>query len=178
MALAIEAVSPSAPPTVDVLVAAVDLDGGTTLTPDQLATVQMPLDFRPVGLLSADDAVGRVLAGPLRAGEPITDLRIVGPSLLGGWGPDVVASPVRIADAGAVAFLRPGDRIDLLAAPADGFGTAEVIAAHVPVLAVADESDAVLGEGTLLMVGATSEQAVALANAAVTARLTFTLGEA
>ncbi|HEU0041710.1 MAG TPA: Flp pilus assembly protein CpaB [Jiangellaceae bacterium] len=176
VALAIEAASPPAPETVEVVVAADDLSGGTTLTPDQLTVTELPPALLPAGLLAADDAVGRVLAGPLRAGEPITDLRVVGPSLLEGWGSGVVASPVRIADAGAAAFLRPGDRIDLLAAAADGLGDAQVVAAEVPVLAVTDQPDAVLAEGALLLVGATAEQAAALARAAVTARLTFTLG--
>ncbi|MGH8829246.1 MAG: SAF domain-containing protein, partial [Jiangellaceae bacterium] len=93
VALAIEAASPPAPDTVEVVVAAADLSGGTTLTPDQLTTAELPPDLLPEGLMAADDAVGRVLAGPLRAGEPITDLRVVGPSLLEGWGSGVVASP-------------------------------------------------------------------------------------
>ena len=72
----------------------------------------------PMAALSAVE--GRVLAGPMRAGEVVSDLRLVGPALLEGYtstpGVTVLATPVRIADAGAVRPARPGDRIDVLAA--------------------------------------------------------------
>jgi hypothetical protein len=41
---------------------------------------------------------GRTLAGPVRAGEPVTDVRLVSPSLAAGY-PGRVLVPVRIADA-------------------------------------------------------------------------------
>ncbi len=56
----------------------------------------------------------------MRAGETITDVRLVGPALLAGYGDQLVAAPVRIADAGSAALLQPGDVIDVLAA--DGVG--------------------------------------------------------
>jgi hypothetical protein len=59
--------------------------------------------------------VGRVLAGAMRRGEVLTDARLVGGGLLEGYGPGVAAVPVRMADAGAVRLLKPGDRIDVLA---------------------------------------------------------------
>jgi len=83
-----------------------------------------------------------VLAGPVRRGEPLTDVRLVGPSLLASV-PGAVAVPVRLADSGAAALLRQGDRIDVLASPgstAPGApqpaGVARVVAANVLVLAV------------------------------------------
>ncbi|RIQ22326.1 RcpC/CpaB family pilus assembly protein, partial [Jiangella rhizosphaerae] len=110
------------------------------------------------------------------AGEPITDRRLLGPGLLDGWGADVVAAPVRVADTGAAGYLRPGDRIDLLATALDGAAHTDVVAADVPVLAVPAAGEATLAEGALLLVAATPDQAAGLAAAAVTSRLSFTIG--
>src|SRR5690606_25527385 len=134
-ALAIEAASPTPTPSSPVIVAAHDLDGGLVLTADHITTRLFPPDAVPSGTIARDDEVGRVLAGPMRAGEAFTDQRVIGPHLLPGWGPDLVAAPVRVADADAVGFLRPGDHIDLLASAVDG-SSATVVAAGVPVLAV------------------------------------------
>ena len=174
VALAVDAASPAPPETREVVVAARDLPGGTTLGEADLSTAQLSPGVVPDGATAIEDANGRVLAAPMRAGEPLTDVRLVGQALLDGWGPDVVASPVRVADAGAVGLLRPGDRIDLLATSADGTGATQVVAPGVPVLTLMAGGD-VLVEGALLVVAATPDQAAALAGAAVTSRLSFTV---
>lgn len=176
VALAIEAASPGPPATVPVTVAARDLAGGATLTADVLTTARLPPGAVPAGLVGAADATGGVLAGPVRAGEPITDRRLLGPALLAGWGSDVVAAPVRVADAEAARYLRQGDRIDLLATSVDGAAATSVVASGVPVLALPPDGKGVSADGALLMVAATAAQAADLAAAAVTSRLSFTLG--
>jgi hypothetical protein len=103
----LHAVRPPPGPTLAVAVAAHDLASGTVLTPDDLVTHRYPADLAPVG--SVADAAGRTLAAPVRAGEPVTDVRLVAPSLLEGY-PGRVALPVRIADAAAVGLIRSGDR--------------------------------------------------------------------
>ncbi len=173
VAFAIEAASPSPPKQVEVTVAAHDLDGGTTLSAPDLANVSVPPDALPEGLLG-DDAAGRVLAGPVHAGEPLTDRRVLGPELLSGWGPDVVAAPVRVADREAAGHVRHGDHIDILATSVDGTGSSTVVAGDVPVLATPLDGDTG-SDGALLMVAATPGQAAELASAAVTSRLSFTL---
>ncbi|WP_165367651.1 RcpC/CpaB family pilus assembly protein [Phytoactinopolyspora endophytica] len=178
VAMAIEAASSSAPVGTEIHVAARDLDGSTVIQPDHLITTTVPPEAHPDGVLDAKDAVGGVLAGPIRAGEPVTDRRLVGPSLLDGWGDDLVASPVRIADAGAAALIRVGDRINLLAVAADGAHGAHVVAADIPVLSVDRDSGDTSTGGTLLTVAATPEQAAELAQAEVTSRLSFTIGSA
>jgi Flp pilus assembly protein CpaB len=88
--------------------------------------------------------LGRLVAGPVRRGEPLTDVRLLGPSLLAAVarGPDVVAVPVRFADAGAAALLRPGDRVDVLAAPPDTALPPDLpAAAPAPDLAAAAPAD-------------------------------------
>ncbi|NED94650.1 hypothetical protein G1H11_04930 [Phytoactinopolyspora alkaliphila] len=176
VALAIEAATASSPTGVEIAVAAHDLDGGAELGVDDLATATVPPDAVPDGTLNADELAGRVVAGPVRAGEPITDHRVVGPALLDGWGEDLVAAPVRVADEGATSLIRPGDRINLLAAATDGVGDTRVVASDVPVLTVTAAQDSVLAEGALLVVAATPESAAELAQAAVTSRLSFTIG--
>ena len=71
----------------------------------------------------ADDPVGEVLAAPLRAGEPVTDVRLVGARADDGQ-PGLVAVPVRLPDPGMVALLDVGDRIDVVATdPQEGGAT-------------------------------------------------------
>ena len=174
MALGIEAASPAAPERVEVTVAAHDLHGGTTIAVDDVTTASFAPESVPAGVLG-DDAEGRVLAGPVRAGEAITDRRVLGPGLLDGFGADLVAAPVRIADAGAVGYLRPGDRVDILGTAVDGHRATEVLAHDVPVLSRAPTDDATTAGGALLLVAVEPEQAGDLAAAAVTSRLSFTL---
>jgi pilus assembly protein CpaB len=175
VALGIHAATPSSEDGVEVLVAAQDLSGGITLTEDHLTTASYPPDVLPAGRLDADEARGRVLAGPARAGEPITDRRLIGPGLLEGWGDGLVAAPVWVADAGAIDLIRSGDHIDLLATALDGLESAHLVASGVPVLTVA-EHDGALNDGALLVVGATPDQAAELAQASVSARISFTIG--
>ncbi|TDB91070.1 SAF domain-containing protein, partial [Actinomadura sp. 7K534] len=114
--LALLALRPGPAPSVRVLAAARDLPAGTTLTPSDLRRVALPAAAVPSGTLRS--GTGRVLATPMRAGEPLTDTRVVGDGLLRGYGADTVATPVRMADADAVRLLHPGDRIDVLTTPA------------------------------------------------------------
>ncbi|MFA1548645.1 SAF domain-containing protein [Actinomadura chokoriensis] len=115
--LALLALRPGPPPSVRVLAADRDLPAGRRLTPSDLRRVALPPAAIPSGALRK--AAGRVLAGPVRRGEPLTDARVIGDAMLQGYGPDTVATPVRIADPAAVRLLHPGDRIDVLSTPAD-----------------------------------------------------------
>ena len=102
------------------------------LTAEDLTVHRFPSGDAPAG--ADPHAVGRTLAAPVREGEPVTDVRLVSPSLLAGY-PGRVAVPVRIADADAVGLLQTGDRVDLLAADPRG-GRASYVAVDVPVVAV------------------------------------------
>jgi Flp pilus assembly protein CpaB len=119
--VALSAVRPAAAPTVTVLAAARDLTAGAPLAVADLRPLALPAAAVPAGALRPGAAVlGRLVAGPVRAGEPLTDVRLLGPALLAAFGRGLVAVPVRFADAGAVALLHAGDRIDVLTAPPDG----------------------------------------------------------
>lgn len=162
----LRAVSPPPPETVVMLTAARDLPAGVVLTGSDLRQVAVDPRLKPDG--TASRPVGRTLASPLRRGEPVTDRRLVAAGLLEGY-PGLVALPVRIPDAGAVALLRVGDRIDLIAADPQG-ATAATVASRVPVLAlpaaVPEQSgQAVPGALVVLGVRSTMADEIALAGA-------------
>jgi Flp pilus assembly protein CpaB len=171
----VQAARPGERPTVAVTVAAHDLASGTVLTRAVLVVRHFPAGVAPAG--SEGRALGRTLAAPVRRGEPVTDVRLVGPTLVSA-SPDRVALPVRIADADAVALLRPGDHIDLVAADPRR-GTAAYVAIDVPVLALplssGRESAASGLTGRLVVVAAASADVGRIAGAAATDLLSVVL---
>ena len=181
---AVRAAAEPAVPTGPVVVAARDLPGGTTVRGSDLRVEELPLDARPGGSTPEPaPLVGRVLAAPLRAGEPVTDVRVVAPGFLDGF-PGLVAAPVRVADPATVALLAAGDRVDVVAASPDS-GRAEVVVPDARVAAVprpSDEEGALTGSmagtvtaGGLVLLAVTEPQALALAGAAVSSVLSVVL---
>jgi len=167
----LQAAAPAPPPTRQVPAAAHDLAAGAVVGRGDLTLTSLPPDSVPAGIVpSADDVVGRTTAGPVRAGEPITDVRLVGGTLLDGY-PGRVAAPVRIGDPGAVMLLRPGDRVDVIAADPQGRTEAVVVAADAPVVSLPRADDTALASGGLVVLAVTSETAKALAAASVSAYL-------
>lgn len=135
VATALEASAAPADPTVPVLVAARDLAPGTTLTGADLTTGSFRPGSVPQGTVGLRDAVGRRVVGPVRAGEPVTDVRLLDAALLARY-PGASAVPVRLGDADAAALLRVGDRITLLATDPQASGPAVAVAEDAPVLAL------------------------------------------
>ena len=118
VAVGLHAARPTPPATVALTVTARDLPAGTTLAPADLTTVRVPPGTAPAGALA--HPVGATLAAPLRRGEAVTDLRLVGPRLAEGH-PGLVAVPLRFPDAGMAGLLHVGDAIDLYVTdPTDG----------------------------------------------------------
>lgn len=191
--LALTALRPATPSpqeaggrTVPVLVAAHDLVAGAVLRDADTRTVPYPVGLVPNGVLAPGDAVaGRRLVLPLRAGEPLTDVRFVSNSLLDRLsGPGSVAAPVRIADAGEVALVRPGDRVDVLAAPTSDPGgqsspsaqvTALPVASGAVVLSVPQSATSGVTDGGLVVLAVPADTARALAGAAASDRLSLVL---
>jgi hypothetical protein len=97
--------------------------------------------------------------------------------LLPGNRPDLVAVPVRIADAGVTKLLHRGDRVDVYATVQDrsgfGAGSTRIAARSVPVLAIPPPaSDA---EGALLLLQTRREEADALAASPADARFSIVI---
>jgi Flp pilus assembly protein CpaB len=176
VAAGIDAATSPPPPEVRVRVAARDLPAGVVLGPGDLRSVGFAPASVPVGL--ADHAAGRTLAAPLRQGEPVTDVRLVGPALTAGY-PGLAAVPVRLPDAGVVGLLRVGDRVDLVAADPQG-GSASMVATDVPVLAIPAADPEAVGAGLtgrLVVVGADPGDVTGIADASVRTFMTVVFSD-
>lgn len=87
-----------------------------------------------------------------------------------------VAAPVRIADAATVRLLRPGDRVDVIAAGETAAGgEARVVARGARVAKVPETAGGPEGSGALVVLAVPRATAARLAGAGATARLAVTL---
>ena len=174
VAAGLRATAPPAEATVEVLVAARDLPAGAELDDGDLTTVAVTPDAAPDGVLTdRADAVGSILAAPLRTGEQVTDVRLVGPGLAD-TAPGTVAVPVRLSDAAQADLLRVGDEVDLMATDPES-RTTTTVASGVLVLAVPDPksetSDAITGR--LVVLGIPDSTVAPVTSAAVTSFVTY-----
>lgn len=171
---ALSTLRPSPPVTSPVPVAAHDLAAGAVIGPGDLAVADLPPGAVPDGVTTP--ALGTVLAGPIRRGEPVTDVRLVGPAL-SAMQPGVVAMPVRLSDGAMVALLHVGDRLHLLTTdPASGRTTS--VADRVIVLAAPPVEDAQNGvmnrlAGRLVVVGIPEDLVATVTSASVRGFLSF-----
>ena len=176
----LKAVTPKPPATVTVWAAAHDLTGGRPLALPDLTKLALPVAAVPAGALRPTARiVGRLLAAPVRRGEPLTDVRLLGTSLLATLPtPGLVAIPIRVADgSAAAAVVKAGDLVDVLevADPsAGGPRHPATVATRVQVLTVPGASDGTDGTG-LVVLAASPAQAAKLAQASAAARLTLTI---
>lgn len=120
-------------PPQSITVATHDIPSGATLTGADLTTVTAML---PVGTPGVAELVGEVVRGPLVAGEPVTQGRVV-PGGRVAPPPDSLVFPLTLADERIAALLQSGDRVDVLVTPdALHEGQPRVLAEQVEVLGV------------------------------------------
>jgi Flp pilus assembly protein CpaB len=178
---------PAPPRLVPVLVAAHDLAPGVPLTGVDVTTVELASAAVPADALAEPGpVVGHLVSFPLRSGEPVLARHVVGADLLARFGPGTVATPVRLSDDAAVALVRAGDVVDVIAASASDpalAARARIVARSLPVIVVGASAGAggggLLGGGSaggsgaagVLVLATTSDQAVEIARAGVGARL-------
>ncbi|WP_329086442.1 MULTISPECIES: RcpC/CpaB family pilus assembly protein [unclassified Streptosporangium] len=161
--------------SVTVLIAARDLPGGVLEAADLIPAPLRPGTVPDGALRPGTPFAGKILTGPARRGEPLTDVRLLGPGLLAAHGQGTVATPVRVADPETARLLSPGDVVDVLAATStwDGTAPATVVAEDVAVLATpGGESE----RDALVVLATTSAQATELASAQAGGRLSITIG--
>lgn len=168
--LALVALRPPDAATSPVVVATRDVAGGRLLSPEDVEIRYYPPALVPAGAVASLGGVHGARASlPLRAGEPVTDVRLVSSGLLQALPGRMRAVPVPVSDS-ILALLRPGDQVDLLSTadpqtrtvPPSGLdpiadqpggpgpGTVRAIAEGLSVLLTAVEPDAT-GQGTLLL---------------------------
>ena len=176
--LAVGELRPAPAVTVDVLVAAHDLPAGSTLTS---ADVRIAALAPAAAVESArsgghPSVVGRRTAVPVPAGLPIVPGVLTGSRLTGP--PGTVVTAVRLADGAVARLLSPGDRVDLLAATAEGGPGVTVARAALVLPAPEDVSQGGLLSGSAaasqaapLMLAVRPEEAAAVAGTVATAQL-------
>lgn len=170
---ALRALAPPEPPTAPLRVAAHDLPAGRVIADADLVEVRVPPSAVPHGVVAAPR--GRTLATAVRAGEPVTDVRLVGGDLAAAQPEDTRAAPVRLSDAGQAALLTPGDHIDLFATDPES-GSTRPLASDVVVLAVPDGEQAADGAlpGRLVVVALHHSDIGEITAASVASYVTYT----
>lgn len=119
--------APAVAETVPVIVAKIDIKRGTKLEIDMLQTRQFTPDSRPSGAFSsAEEIEGRVLSTNVGGNEAVTASKLADPTIMGG-GVSALIEPGKRAMSvkgnevmGLSGFVRPGDRVDVIATMAQG----------------------------------------------------------
>jgi Flp pilus assembly protein CpaB len=174
------AVRPPGSAATSVLVTVRDVAPGAVLAAADLAVRSWPADLAPAGVLADTAAAeGRVVAGALRRGEPVTDLRLAGsvPALSATGIPDAAAVPVRLADPDVAGLLTPGTRVDVVTAAAEG-GAPRVVADSAVVLTVLEPGSSTPGgaaRGRSALVALPREVATRVAAASLSDEVAVTL---
>jgi Flp pilus assembly protein CpaB len=163
----------------EVLVAAHDLSPGIALTADDVRVEKRVATTVPEGTQTTPAAVaGSTVAGPMRRGEVLTDIRLLGQRLAAATaGPDARIVPVQLTDTGLVDLVRCGDVVDIVAAPeADSAaGPARVVATNAVVVLVSERPAHSGGGDRVVLVALPVGAANAVAGATLAQPVTFTL---
>ncbi|MBM7413748.1 MULTISPECIES: SAF domain-containing protein [Nocardiaceae] len=163
---------------VSVVVTAADLAPGTSLTAADVTLTRVDSSLLADGTLrSVDDAVGRTVAGPVRSGEALTDVRLLGPRLASTTLPsgDARIVPIRLADPELAQLLRAGDVVDVVRAAPDDTSPSGVIAESATVVMVSAPSSGVSRRDQLVLVALRADDASAVAAASLSDALTVLL---
>ena len=122
--------------------------------------------------------VGALPAGPVRRGEILTDVRLLGTRLTeSAAGPDARVVPLELAQSAVLDVVREGDVVDIVAAPqSDPDAAPRVVATHAVVVLVSAEPGGIAAAGdrvvlVALPVAAANAVAVATLDHAVTLTL-------
>ncbi|MCV7282706.1 flagella basal body P-ring formation protein FlgA [Mycolicibacterium flavescens] len=163
---------------VAVVVAARDLTPGAALTEDDVRIETASATAVPDGVQADASAVlGRRPAGPVRRGEPLTDVRLLSPRLVEATaGPNARIVPLTLDDGAVLDLLRTGDVVDVLAAGAEAEADARVVATDAIVVLVSPKgAGATAGADRVVLVALPAHAANAVAAAALVQAVTVTL---
>ncbi|ARE35494.1 MULTISPECIES: SAF domain-containing protein [Rhodococcus] len=145
--------------TVAVVVSSRDLTPGQVIADSDVEMREIDSKQLPEGVVSDTDlVVGRTVAGPIRSGETVTDVRVLSPRLAGlsVGTDDARIVPVRLADAAVADMLRSGDVVDVLTVGPD---TSRPDTPHpdTPNESIADKAPQILAAGAVVALVTTSE---------------------
>ncbi|WP_278314223.1 SAF domain-containing protein [Lolliginicoccus levis] len=128
----------------------------------------------PSALITKDQAIGSRAATPIRAGEIITDARLLTPRIVDetSHASGARAVPVRLSDPAVTSLLQPGDRVDVVAVPPGSELPASVLAKDVAVLFTSTAGET---SGALAVLALGPAEAVAVAAHAAQGIVTVTL---
>ncbi|MDI9898635.1 flagella basal body P-ring formation protein FlgA [Rhodococcus sp. IEGM 1409] len=140
--------------TVAVVVSSRDLTPGRVIADSDVEIREIDSNHLPEGVVSNTDlVVGRTVAGPIRSGETVTDVRVLSPRLAGlsVGTDDARIVPVRLADAAVADILRSGDVVDVLTVGPD------TPHPDTPNESIADKAPQILAAGAVVALVTTSE---------------------
>ena len=167
-----------------VVVATRDLTPGHVLTAADVRVVDRPGTHIPAGTAPDLDAVtGRTVSSPVRSGEVLTDVRVLGPRLAvaAAGSADARIVPVRLSDTGLANVIREGDRVDVLTVrTTDGADVprptaATMLASGATVVLVAPEGPSGGRRDRVVMLALPAPEASTVAAASLTDAITVTL---
>jgi Flp pilus assembly protein CpaB len=128
--------------TIPTVVALAEVAAGDTVEPSDVHVVQWPADTHPPpAATDTTGIVGRRAAAAIRAGEPLTEQRVLGPSLLAASGAHLVAVALPLDPLSCSGLVRPGDRVHLVGRAGTGPRT---LVRDAPVLTVSTQTGAVV----------------------------------
>jgi pilus assembly protein CpaB len=153
------------PVGVDVVVVTADLPAGQVLVLGDLTVRRLPPATVPSQSLGNPvQALGRTLAGPVTAGEPLTSARLLTTAALPAG---ELALPVRPSDPQIASLLAPGSRADVLAAAGTAPARGLLLAGDVQVLDTEPDGSVVLALSAAQALAVSAAGSVALAAAGV-----------
>lgn len=165
---------------VPIVVAARDLAPGRPLQLEDVRIAGYEPGTVPEGAITdVDDATAHTVAGPIRAGEPLTDVRLLTPRLAGAalGSADARIVPVRLTDAAVTDLLREGDIVDVLTVQADGDGSeqsARILTTDSVVVLISEKDARQRSNDRVVLVAMSPEDATAVAAASLVSSLTVT----
>ncbi|MGV0624710.1 SAF domain-containing protein [Mycolicibacter minnesotensis] len=163
---------------VQVVVASHDITPGTALTAQDVTAENLSAQTVPDGAATDIEAVlHKTPAGPVRRGEILTDVRLLGNRLTeAAAGPDARIVGIHPADAALVDLVRPGDIVDVVTvAPDDMTGPGNVPRVLADGGIVVLVSDVHNHDDRVVLVALPATAAVAVAGATLTQAVTLTL---
>ncbi|MFI8569787.1 SAF domain-containing protein [Rhodococcus sp. NPDC078407] len=166
---------------VDVITAGRDLTPGTVLTSADVVVSSWDSDSVPEGALIDAGAVdGQTLTGPVREGELLTDVRLLGSrTATTALGTEARVVPVHLADAGVSDLLREGDQVDVLTVEVqddpNAVPAARVLASGAVVVLVSADAGGNRQRDRVVLLALPTNDATTVAAASLVSALTVTV---